>query len=596
MRIEATMQILVLALLLFSMGTKAGENTFNTKDSSLLDPCGETLVIRGVNAGIAFPPDPRGGKLPEMAKTGANAVRLTFRWRINKSTPNGVDRAIRKAVGQNMVAIPSLWDATGSWEELQFVVDFWSQPEIVEILRRYEDMILLNIANEAGDEKVSQEDYRKGYSSAIKQLRKAGLHMPLVIDAADWGRQESYLLKNAQYLLSQDPDKNLMFSWHPWNVDQSQAYYKKTIDAAIALKIPLLIGEFAQSGAHHEGKIDYEYLMEYAEKQKTAWLWWWWDSGEPIDSHSLTMNGVYGRWANKGQEIVETHPASIKNTSKHTHYTKFRECKGGQEALVNTNPPSELKASSTKGAEVLLEWKDNSADEKSFDIELLDKRTKKWRLVKVVDPDLTSTLIGADLAYIYSMSPIYNKSLAYEVNYTFRVGAYRSNKAVSYSEPVTITTLSDPRLCLEGDGLNAKYFALGNESNDFSDKDTPSLTRIDPTIRFNWGKKSPDLKLPSDHFSVRWTGYVVPQFSGTYTFYTNSDDFVRLWVDKKQIIDKWRSFDSGWAIGKVDLEAGKKYSISMDYGEWDSKAKVELQWASSQLRRETIPQCRLFSK
>ena len=34
----------------------------------------------------------------------------------------------------------------------------------------------------------------------------------------------------------------------------------------------------------------------------------------------------------------------------------------------------------------------------------------------------------------------------------------------------------------------------------------------------------------ADTFSVRWTGQVEPQFTGTYTFYTVSDDGVRLWV------------------------------------------------------------------
>ncbi len=590
------LKLLILALSLFPIALVAVENTFNIREASLLDPCGERLVIRGVNVGIAFPPDSRASKLSEIAKTGSNTVRLTFRWQFNKSAPNIVDRAIRKAVKHKMVAIPSLWDATGSWEQLQFAVDFWSQPQMVEVLRRYEDMILLNIANEAGDEKVSQENYRKGYSSAIKQLRKSGLHMPLIIDAADWGRQESYLLKNAQYLLSQDPDKNLIFSWHPWDADQSRERYKKTIDAAIALKIVLLIGEFAQTGAHHKGKIDYEYIMEYAEKQRTGWLWWWWDSRDAIDTHALTTNGVYGKWANMGQKIVETYPAGIKQTSQRTHYIKLRECKEGSGEFVHPKPPSLVKVSSTKGAEVLIEWQDNSDNEQSFDVELMDKRTKKWRLVKVLDAGVTSTLIGADLAYIYSTSPFQNQSLAYETSYTFRVGAYRSNKAISYSEPVSITTNSDPRSCLDGDGLKAQYFAGHSETNDFSNQDEPVLTRIDPTIRFNWGKKSPDFKLPSDHFNVRWTGHLIPQFSGAYTFYTDSDDFARLWIDNKLIIDKWRTFENGWAIGKIDLEAGKKYSISMDYGEWESNAKVELQWANSKLRREIIPRCRLFSK
>ena len=54
--------------------------------------------------------------------------------------------------------------------------------------------------------------------------------------------------------------------------------------------------------------------------------------------------------------------------------------------------------------------------------------------------------------------------------------------------------------------------------------------RSDRELRLGVGLAG-DRASASDTFSVRWTGQVQPQFTETYTFYTQSDDGVRLWVN-----------------------------------------------------------------
>ena len=46
---------------------------------------------------------------------------------------------------------------------------------------------------------------------------------------------------------------------------------------------------------------------------------------------------------------------------------------------------------------------------------------------------------------------------------------------------------------------------------------------------------------PSDNFSVRWEGQVKIDESSKYTFYTISDDGVRLFIDGKNIINNWKA-------------------------------------------------------
>jgi len=53
------------------------------------------------------------------------------------------------------------------------------------------------------------------------------------------------------------------------------------------------------------------------------------------------------------------------------------------------------------------------------------------------------------------------------------------------------------------------------------------LVRTDSIIMFNWGAGSPDPTIPTDHFSVRWSG-IFNLNAGSYTFTVTVDDGFRL--------------------------------------------------------------------
>lgn len=588
----------------------ANAQPFRTEGSTILDPCGEPFVVRGVNAGIAFPADANAKSLSEITQTGANAVRLTFRWALNRSNPDVVNNALQKAADNHMVAIPSVWDATGDMSRFDFAVNFWIQPEMVAVLRKYEDNVLLNIGNEIGDANVSFTEFTGRYAQAVQKIRDAGLHMPLVIDAAGWGREENYLLENAKALIALDPDHNLVFSWHPWDqsdapddatANQLKQRFQSAVDTARANDIPFLIGEFSSVGATGDGYVPYQYMMEYADANQVGWLWWWWSSGNSPDAHALTTDGVFGSWANVGEEVVETSQYGIKNTAVRTHYMDFKSCSSGippQNEPVS--PPYRLRARSGKGAEVVLYWRDSANNEKNFDIEVSDDNQQTWKLVKVLGPDSQEATIGAGAEYIYTLDQSnyldknngYDPSLNYSTDYWIRVKAYRSQDAVAYSTPLKITTGTEPTACsggAKGYGLSAQYFDDWNI--------WPGFITIDPQIDFDWGTGSPnplDLTAPTDHFSVAWYGSIEPPADGEYTFYTKSDDFARVWIDGVKILDNWGAFANGWAVGKATLSGGTKHSILVEYGEWDRTASISLYWGSNQMQRQLVPSCVLF--
>ena len=120
-------------------------------------------------------------------------------------------------------------------------------------------------------------------------------------------------------------------------------------------------------------------------------------------------------------------------------------------------------------------------------------------------------------------------------------------------------------------GLNASYFS------NISLSGNPTLSRIDPQVDFYWDTHSPSSELPPDSFSVRWEGWLIPEedFSGWIGL--SSDDGSRLWLEEKLIIDSWQS---GATIrsAEVNLRAGSKYRIKMEYREDKWGASAGLRW------------------
>ena len=111
-----------------------------------------------------------------------------------------------------------------------------------------------------------------------------------------------------------------------------------------------------------------------------------------------------------------------------------------------------------------------------------------------------------------------------------------------------------------GSGLRGLYY----DNTDFSALRCPAL---DGPINFDWGTGSPDGSVGADTFSVRWTGQVQPRYSQTYTFYTTTDDGVRLWVNGVLLVDHWADQGATEWSGSIALTAGQKYDIQMDYYE-----------------------------
>nr|WP_252863414.1 PA14 domain-containing protein [Paenibacillus riograndensis] len=147
---------------------------------------------------------------------------------------------------------------------------------------------------------------------------------------------------------------------------------------------------------------------------------------------------------------------------------------------------------------------------------------------------------------------------------------------------------SAPAAAPADNGLQAEYFSNMQLSG------APAVVRADAVLDFNWRLGSPDAAIPTDFFSVRWSGKIKPLYSETYQIYTTSDDGVRVWVNGTLVIDSWMKQSGTERTGSISLQAGQLYDIKVEYYENQGDAKARLMWESPSQVKETVPASALF--
>ena len=153
--------------------------------------------------------------------------------------------------------------------------------------------------------------------------------------------------------------------------------------------------------------------------------------------------------------------------------------------------------------------------------------------------------------------------------------------------PPTDTTYTATFRARSGTGLAVTYY----NNRNFNGR---KVSRTDATVDFDWGTGSPAPSIDPDTFSARWTGQVQPRDSGTYTFYTLSNDGVRLWVNGQLLIDNWTNHAVTENSGTITLTAGQKYDIRMEYYDDTGAAVAQLLWSSPATSKQVIPQSQLY--
>ncbi|WP_310394832.1 PA14 domain-containing protein [Hymenobacter sp.] len=123
-----------------------------------------------------------------------------------------------------------------------------------------------------------------------------------------------------------------------------------------------------------------------------------------------------------------------------------------------------------------------------------------------------------------------------------------------------------------GDGLRGQYY-------DGEQFERLMLVRRDPTVDFDWGHGEPAPGLPTEHFSVRWLGWLVVPTTGLYRFQMSVDDGMRVWLNDRVLLNEWRDQSRREYTVSVPLTAGVAYRLRVDYYQDILDTRARLRWA-----------------
>lgn len=137
-----------------------------------------------------------------------------------------------------------------------------------------------------------------------------------------------------------------------------------------------------------------------------------------------------------------------------------------------------------------------------------------------------------------------------------------------------------------GSGLTGTYYDTASLSQ-------PKLRRTDPAVNFAWGNAAPASGFEMNSWSVRWTGRLQAQFSEATTLLLNSNDGVRLWIDGQLVINDWLNSAPGERSAAVNLTAGRRHTIRLEYRHLTGDAGVQLLWSSASMPKSIVPSSQL---
>ena len=180
-----------------------------------------------------------------------------------------------------------------------------------------------------------------------------------------------------------------------------------------------------------------------------------------------------------------------------------------------------------------------------------------------------------------------------------------------YTGPISVSTSSKLQIKAFAPGLGSSaavtaYYLIapvigtgtgltGNYYGNMTMTDAPTIVEVDPTINFDWAGLSPVAGVPGTDWSATWTGIIQAPTTGNYTFYTNADDGVRLFVNGNEIINDWMNQSANQKTSApVAMVAGQTYPIEIEYFQAGGASLLQLSWSTTGMPMQVIPKTQLY--
>jgi mannan endo-1,4-beta-mannosidase len=309
-------------------------SVFYVSGRYLYDNNHKKVILRGINLMLVDDWDfPTSDKLLELAKTRANAVRI--QWYTKYDDParppyniSHLDAFLNKCRVNRLIPIVQLHDWTCKdfteivkmrmIDRLMQLISWWTNPDVLEVLRRHERYLIINLANELGwyrwrgSSATALNNFRDAYKTAITAIRNKDLRMPIMIDAPDCGQSINAFTSIGKELVEHDPRRSLLLSVHSYWAGYDG---RPEIDAAVQANLPIVFGEIAnkqsevdQNGMDQpcyydlDGTVEnnqptngFQYqdlLADHLTPNEIGWLAWAWHK-DSCAARRMTPDGYY---------------------------------------------------------------------------------------------------------------------------------------------------------------------------------------------------------------------------------------------------------------------------------------------------------------
>jgi beta-glucosidase len=124
-----------------------------------------------------------------------------------------------------------------------------------------------------------------------------------------------------------------------------------------------------------------------------------------------------------------------------------------------------------------------------------------------------------------------------------------------------------------GEGLDVSYF------NSLDCSGQPIYTGVEKGLSHYWHNLSPAPGVNIEPFSVRFNGKIHVTTGGLYEFSLIADNYARLWLDGKLMLDNWSDQYTGvTTTATIYLEKGREIPLVSEYGKVNDFAGQRIKW------------------
>ncbi len=270
---------------------------WTVQGSQILDPKGVPFVYRGVNLGILPSDDSLPFVMRDIAATGANAVRIPVE---PFSSKERIKKLISLCKQYNLQCVLVDVSTYGYGDNVGYYTysDPWSSwNSLADVLNESQDYVVIDITS-APTGNIATSNYLGFTETGILIMRLGGIKNQLIVGGANWGQDwENVMRNNAEYLLSKDPLKNLVFSVHMFEAYNEPSVIRNYLKSYLDRQLPIIISEFGPVRRNRTNElispytnkdVDEDAIMAISQELGVGYMGWSW-SGNTTNFADLNM-------------------------------------------------------------------------------------------------------------------------------------------------------------------------------------------------------------------------------------------------------------------------------------------------------------------